>query len=158
MDKGGIVLLGFLGGLVFGMFSMWGWYTLRARPETSGQSSVTTMPYGAEDTPSEWSGALVIRDQSGGFAVAVSHIEVLEPTWAVIYEDAGGQPGNALGAGLFTPDRTSGTVHLLRGMLPGNTYYGVLHRDDGDRIFSLERDFPLRDNAGDPIMVAFMTQ
>lgn len=146
------IVLGFAAGVAAGIGAMWLWQPNAAAPSQT-QVVQAELPETAVQTD-----GFIIRDQSAGFAVAVAHVETTEPTWVVIYENSGGQPGNALGAGRFTADRTSGVVHLLRGTLPQTEYLAVLHRDDGDRIFSLERDFPLRDEQGDPIMTRFMTQ
>lgn len=159
LRPGQSVVLGFLGGLALGMLVMWGWYRLDNAPASETDQPVTTATPETEGLPTgDESGLLTIYDQPAGFAVVVARAAVSDPTWVAIYEDVGGQPGNVLGAGRFTSDKMSGTVHLLRGTLPGNRYYGVLHRDDGDRLFSLERDFPVRDENGDPIMVTFVTQ
>lgn len=95
--------------------------------------------------------------QSSGLEVSVSHIVVTVPTWVVIYENYNGQPGNALGAGLFTPERRSGVVDLLRGTLPGQTYFAGEARDDGDHMFSMVNDPAVRDAGGNPIVLQFQT-
>jgi hypothetical protein len=93
--------------------------------------------------------------------VAVSRVLVSQPTWVVVYEDHAGVPGNALGAELFLPQSEgtaqSGTVELLRGTLPGQTYFAGEALDDGDKIFSLTNDKPIRDAQGNPVLVQFTT-
>lgn len=96
--------------------------------------------------------------QDPGFEVAVSRVIVSELTWVVVYENRAGQPGNALGAALFTSERQSGVVNLLRGTLPGQTYLAGQSRDDGDHIFSLDNDPPVRNAQGDPVFVEFRTR
>ncbi|HEY4511188.1 MAG TPA: hypothetical protein VJG29_02335 [Candidatus Paceibacterota bacterium] len=152
-----LLLVGFGVGILLGGFFMWGW-SKNAR-ELSPKEEVVSrdLSFSLEAKENSDLAVFSIKDQQDGFVVAVSRVAVDEPTWVVIYEDNGGQPGNALGAARFTSERTSGTVNLLRGTLPQSSYYGVLHADDGDRIFSLERDFPLRDEKGNPLMVHFMT-
>lgn len=105
------------------------------------------------------SGALVLPSpQNAGLEVAVANIEVKVPTWVVIYENYNGQPGNVLGAALFTKDRTSGAIDLLRGTLPGQTYYAGEARDDGDHMFSMVGDPAIRDTGGNPITLKFQTK
>jgi hypothetical protein len=88
-------------------------------------------------------------------------VVVSQPTWVVIYEDHAGVPGNALGAALFLPQSgnaaQSGTVELLRGTLPGQTYFAGEALDDGDKVFSLASDKPVRDAQGNPVLVEFTT-
>jgi hypothetical protein len=104
---------------------------------------------------------VVSSPQAAGFAVAVSRVVVSQPTWVVVYEDHAGVPGNALGAELFLPQSgnaaQSGTVELLRGTLPGLTYLAGEALDDGDKIFSLNSDKPVRDAQGNPVLIEFTT-
>lgn len=150
-------------GMVVGGLLVWG--VVREAPKLSEETRTPSVTKLSEEVAAplsqvtnETRGPLLIGTQPAGFVVVVSHVSAKDPLWVVIYEDNGGQPGNALGAGRFTSEKTSGLVQLLRGTLPQSTYYGVLHRDDGDRVFSLESDFPLRDEEGTPRMVRFVTQ
>lgn len=103
-------------------------------------------------------GLSIPSPQAAGLQIAVASASVTSPTWVVIYENHNGQPGNALGAALFTPERRSGTIDLLRGTLPGQTYFAGEARDDGDHIFSLQRDPAVRDADGNPIWIEFQTR
>lgn len=96
--------------------------------------------------------------QEAGNTVLLTSVTIETLGWAVVYESRSGQPGNALGAARLDAgsyERVS--VPLLRGTIPGQTYFAVLHRDDGDKAFELRDDFPLRDEGGTPIMVSFET-
>ncbi|MBY0473024.1 hypothetical protein K2Q00_01925 [Patescibacteria group bacterium] len=105
------------------------------------------------------SGPLVITSpQNAGLEIAVSNVAVQVPTWVVIYENYNGQPGNVLGAALFTKDRSSGAVDLLRGTLPGQSYFAGEARDDGDHMFSMANDPATRDANGNPITLKFETK
>lgn len=125
--------------------------TQEQTPSTNGESAASgaTVSNGTLTLP---------NDQAAGLEIAITNASVSVPTWVVIYENHNGQPGNALGAALFTPERQSGTVELLRGTLPGQTYFAGLSRDDGDHIFSLQRDPAVRDENGDPVMLQFQTR
>ena len=101
---------------------------------------------------------VITSPQDAGLQVAVSNVTVSVPTWVVVYENHNGQPGNALGAALFTADRTSGVVDLLRGTLPGQTYIAGEAQDDGDHIFSMQNDPAVRDAQGNPVWVSFKTR
>ena len=85
-------------------------------------------------------------------------MKVSVPTWVVIYENYNGQPGNVLGAGLFVAGRTSGVVDLLRGTLPGQTYFAGESRDDGDHMYSMDNDPAVRDANGNPVWIKFETK
>lgn len=105
------------------------------------------------------SGSLVVASpQTAGLTVAISNVVVQVPTWVVIYENYNGQLGNVLGAALFTKDRSSGVVDLLRGTLPGQSYFAGEARDDGDHMFSMVNDPAIRDANGNPITLTFQTK
>ena len=173
-------------GLIVGVFLSWAWFGSKklktsfttSKSETSAPSndakmvanvsetsagtpssaSLTSNIVSTTETPSETSSdMLVINDQPAGLTVAVTKANVTDDEWVVIHEDRMGAPSNALGAARFVAGATSGTVELLRGTSPGVRYHGLIYKDDGDRIFSMERDIPLRDQNGNPIAVSFTT-
>lgn len=124
--------------------------------------SQTGAPIGGQEVPAaapvSIGGLTIPSPQSAGLQVAVSNVSVSSPTWVVVYENHNGEPGNALGAALFTPERTSGAVELLRGTLPGQTYFAGEARDDGDHMFSLQNDPAVRDENGNPLWLQFQTR
>ena len=165
----------FIGGLIVGLLVGWGVGSSRtgsgAPASSSTSTSYTAQETGAANATSGTSmevpagsmeGGLIISTQAAGLRVSVSSVSVSAPTWVVIYEDHNGVPGNALGAGLFYPvsqgGTTSGTVELLRGTTAGQHYLAGESLDDGDHIFSLQNDKPLRDAQGNPLLVQFSTQ
>jgi len=158
----------FAGGILIGALVGWMWFGTQqsATPTDSGAQGTDstsdgalgdTMPAVGAAISSEWLAAP--SPQPAGLQVAISHISVTRPTWVVVYESRGGQPGNALGASLFfDATQNSGVVDLLRGTLPGQMYFVGESIDDGDRIFSLQNDKPVRDQSGNPLWVTFQTQ
>ncbi len=126
---------------------------------TSTVSTTATKSDANQSVVSAGSDALTIPSpQDAGLQVAVSNVVVTNPTWVVVYENNNGEPGNALGAGLFVDGRDSGVVYLLRGTLPGQSYFVGESRDDGDHIYSMDRDPAIRDAQGNPVMVQFKTK
>ena len=98
--------------------------------------------------------AITADDQPAGTAVAVK-VTAEKEAWAVVHEDAGGKPGNILGAQMFPAGTHLGTITLLRETAAGKKYYAMLHADDGDRAFDYGADQPLMNEAEEPIMTAF---
>ncbi len=100
--------------------------------------------------------------QTAGFAVNVTNVKVMQPTWVVVYEDHAGLPGNALGAALFLPQTgnnvQNGTVQPLRATLPGQNYLAGESLDDGDKTFSLASDNAIHDASGNKVLIQFSTQ
>lgn len=174
-DASGLTItLSVLGGVVLGALAVWGLYAFgssssRVSDEMKSASggtndgiiessmNVSSSSQSSSASSQMDSSMLAISNQSAGLQVAVSHVVLPYAGWVVIHEDRDGVPGNALGAARVIDGRESLTVDLLRGTLPGKTYYGLLYRDDGDKLFSLDNDFPIRDEKGNPVMVRFMT-
>jgi|GEM_PF-1216239 len=168
---GGVIIGAFIGWAIAGSHNGGGAVTSTASSTALtvvSTASTTSNTAGAASTINlsgstvASSGAFVVGSpQAAGFAVAVSQVVVSQPTWVVVYEDHAGVPGNALGAELFLPqsgnNSQSGTVELLRGTLPGQTYFAGEALDDGDKIFSLAGDKPVRDAQGNPVLVEFTT-
>lgn len=103
--------------------------------------------------------AVSLTNQSAGLGVLLQSVELTSPGWVVIHEDRTGVPGNALGAARFEAGvHTAASVTLLRGTEKGATYYAVIYGDNGDRIFNLKDDFPVRDESGNPILARFVAE
>ena len=100
---------------------------------------------------------VTVEGQDAGNMIFISLVSLSRGAWVAIHEDTGGEPGNILGARYFLGGKTAGTVELLRGTLPGNVYYVIVHEDDGDREFDFRNDAPLQDPFGNYIMAEFRT-
>ncbi len=142
-------------GVIAGIIIAWGWSVMSSPKEAAlidgknpgaDTSSVTVTSSGL--------GLTIISPQIAGNSVAVAAVSVTSATWIVIYEDNNGKPGNALGAALFFPESTAGTVELLRGTTAGKSYLATEQVDNGDRKFSLKDD-QFRSVDGTPQWVTF---
>lgn len=166
----------FVAGVIICALVIWGFATARSGKNTVAQNQVQNTASTIDENSStnaaniagiavstnttavENSSPLVIASpQQAGLEVVVTKAAVSQPTWVVIYENRAGVPGNALGAALFTSERQSGVVDLLRGTLPGQSYLAGEALDDGDHKFSLENDKPVRDANGNPLWIEFRT-
>lgn len=99
-----------------------------------------------------------VSDQPAGATVAINKAVFEEAGWVVIHEGTASHIGNALGAARFDAGEHGGTVKLLRATEAGKTYRAVLYRDNGDRTFSLDTDFPFLGNGNQPIIATFVAQ
>ncbi len=165
----------FLIGFLIGMGSAW--LSFRNQETSPSASSAVTAQQSAEKQKTKTASddsVVSAGEIPGGTAVASNFINAhmqlagsvatvqsvsLETSgWLVVYEDRLGQPGNALGATRLDAGTYEDIhVELLRNTVPAEIYDIVLHKDNGDRIFNLEDDFPFRDSGGNPIMVKFRT-
>ena len=104
-----------------------------------------------------------VHDQEAGSSVYVSALSLSDPRWVVIHEDQAGEPGNILGARLFSVDQEDGEVSLLRSTESGNTYHAILYmvadrdRDQGRR-FDTDRDLPLIEEDGYQVITTFTAE
>ena len=146
----------FIVGLAVGLLALWGWFAFSGGDSIPAEDATGKT---ISDSVSVVAGELAIPPlQDAGLTVSVTAAIVASPTWIVVYESRNGVPGNALGAALFTPERTTGSVNLLRGTISGQTYFVGQQRDNGDRVFSLENDAVALDEGGNPILVQFQTR
>jgi len=138
-------------GVIVGVIIAWGYSAWRTTSPVAENSAATSTPststgggtlgvdVGTASLGSNTS-LSIASPQAAGDSVAIAKAAVSAPTWVVIYEDNNGKPGNALGAALFFPGTTSGTVELLRATVAGKTYLAAEQVDNGDRKFSLKDD------------------
>lgn len=144
--------------LLAGAWYMWG----GTGPTSEGTASQTTNNTQGStiSNPTLPAGLTIDSPQDAGMQVSIKSASVAAPTWIVIYDSNNGQPGRALGASMFFPDYNGkgGTINLLRGTLPGQTYLVGESLDDGDHIFSPQNDKPVRDQSGNPVWMKFQTR
>lgn len=102
--------------------------------------------------------SLMVNDQFGTSTVVVDKVVTSAPAWVVVHEDRGGKPGNILGAAWVPAGESLNvTVDLLRGGIEGQTYYAMIHADDGNggANFDFKTDLPITDTAGDAVMQSY---
>jgi len=109
-----------------------------------------------------------VMDQIPGKVVNIDSLTLDTPGWVAIYNDNEGEPSVILGAGWFdTGTHTNVQVESFVDLAPGNTYYAVLHKDDGvlapdafgSHPFNLETDLPITDGLTNLwVMSAFKIQ
>ncbi len=165
-----IKLLGvFLIGIVIGAFFLWMWTATQDALSDKEQGEVIVSETVVKDiaTPVQEletveaqlrSGAIIVRNQPAGMSVLIEKVILEEDGWLVIHEGTASHIGNALGAARFDKGEHNGNVELLRTTEVGITYRAVLYRDNGDKEFSLETDFPFLQNGNQPILTTFIVE
>lgn len=152
-----------VGGIIIGVMLTTSWKPSGNVASTQLHAATTTDAKGAIATTSSTTtvkttptqAAIVVSDQKAGPNVTISSLNIVRPTWVVVYVSREGKPGNALGARLFTAGDKRGTIGLLRNTQAGQAYFVGLSVDDGDRKFSLSKDKPLADADGGPLWATF---
>ncbi|KKW35871.1 hypothetical protein A2852_02490 [Candidatus Adlerbacteria bacterium RIFCSPHIGHO2_01_FULL_54_23] len=132
-------------GVIAGILLAWGWSAWRVSISSTFAETGSSQNTGSA-LEEESAGLVVATPQRAGISVQISEVSVSAPTWIVVYENNGGEPGNALGATLFFPSSKQGAITLLRGTVAGQTYLVGKRADDGDRRFSLTKDAPLTED------------
>jgi hypothetical protein len=163
----------FLTGIVVGIFSFWIWTATQnelSSREIVGTSIQNELNYetGFEEEITNalelevnddlWNDAIFVKNQPAGFTVFVEKVTFEEGGWIVIHEGTASHIGNALGALRFYEGIHSGTVELLRSTERGNMYRAVLYRDNGDKKFDLDSDFPFLQDGNQPILTTFYVE
>ena len=121
--------------------------------QASAPESASAATAGAQTTASMGE-AVTVADQKAGYSVDISDMTVARKSWVAIKDPE----GSILGAGLFAPGTTSGTVSLLRATEAGKRYEAVIYVDDGDKAFELHKDMLVTGADGTPVSAAFSAQ
>ncbi len=107
-----------------------------------------------------------VSNQPAGNTVTVDNARLTENGWIAVYTDIDGNPGSILGAQYF-PEGTyeNITVRLQAPTTAENTYYTIIHGDDGKIVetqfgrhqFDHTVDLPITDAEGNRIKDSFQT-
>lgn len=122
----------------------------------TGTTPTSTMPNSVVVSSIKGLGVSPLQD--AGTEVSIIVEEVSAPAWVVVYESNNGKPGNVLGAGYMTPTIITNKVPLLRSTVSGQTYFIGQTTDDGDSVYSMQKDAALRDAEGNLVLVEFKTR
>ena len=88
--------------------------------------------------------SVTVSDQLAGDRVLIKEITFAISGWAVVHEDIGGFPGNALGAQRFDIGSfENGYIDLLRNTENNKLYYVILYEDKGNADFDIKEDTPI---------------
>ena len=164
----------FLIGVIVGGLFVWMWIAtqkelLNKENKTIGnvseQNTTTKKPISEDKTPiknletSETqlrNDAIVVQNQKAGSSVVVDKAVFEEDGWIVIHEGTASHIGNALGAARFDKGEYNNiVVELLRATKEGMVYRAVLYRDNGDKKFNLDTDFPFLQDGNQPVLTTF---
>ena len=96
-----------------------------------------------------------LLDQYPGNVVYLTSVQLSAPGWVVIHSDKTGMPGDVIGSAYFEKGINPGKITLTKSMIDGQTYYAMIHSDDGDKKFNAVKDFPLKNSVGSIIMQIF---
>ena len=131
-----------------------GYYMLKGNSATPSMTDVVP----ADDTSlvaGKDTNRVVVTDQFPGNIVYLSSVQLAKPGFVVIHKDNKGTPGEIIGYQYFDKGINPGKITLTTPTVEGQTYYAMLHSDDGDKKFDAKLDLPLKDAAGNIIMKTF---
>ena len=99
---------------------------------------------------------IIVTDQKPMTDVQIDLLTLMEPAFAALHDDEAG-PGRILGYTKLLPPGSAENLRIsASARLDPGYYYVVLHGDDGDGIFEINQDMPLRDAKDNPIMARFL--
>ena len=140
------------------------WYTKSDRRESSPQLADAPLSDpnfdprvqgGGEVTIIENEELLSVSDQVAAGSIAVGTALLEKPGFVVVHENAGGQPGDLIGASHFLSAGNNSGIKILVTTSAGNSYLAMIHNDDGDGAFNAENDRPATDGSGNTIVSEF---
>ncbi|MBI4437673.1 hypothetical protein HY631_01845 [Candidatus Uhrbacteria bacterium] len=101
--------------------------------------------------------AVYVEDQlSGTLAVRVGFVVLSAPGFVVIFNDAGGVPGTAIGASNLLAQGGEHLVVPLEGVLQeSQIYYAMLYHDNGDGKFDAQTDAQAADSQDSVVLMSF---
>mgnify|MGYP000060687787 CR=1 FL=1 len=161
----------FLIGIIVGGFSIWMWTATKAelsnkipkqkifvdKPnKTISKDKITSIQNLNNTQARVYNDSIIVKDQAPGFTVNIKKAVLEEDGWVVIHEGTVSHIGNALGAARFNKGEYNNVVvDLLRTTKVGMVYRAVLYRDNGDKKFSLDTDFPFLQDGNQPVLTTF---
>lgn len=88
--------------------------------------------------------AITVGDQKAGESVLVSLVSTDASAWLALRENNNGLVGNILGARRIDVGTTGNVeIPLLRSTQAGKSYFIVLFKDNGDKVFDFKTDAPM---------------
>ncbi len=146
-----------VGAIVIVFLGYWLFFRTPAATVVPTENEIATTTSQVTSTPSVVE--LTVNDQFSTSTVTVDKVVTNAPAWVVIHEDRAGKPGNILGASWVPANKENLNIEisLLRAAVEGQTYYAMIHADDGNggSNFDLKTDLPMTDATGNPIMKAY---
>jgi len=118
-------------------------------------SDTTAIDTTSNVTPDGNINRVSLLDQYPGNVVYLTSVQLSAPGWVVIHSDKNGQPGDIIGSAYFDKGINPGKITLTKSMIDGQTYYAMIHSDDGDKKFNPAKDLPLKNTVGSIIMQIF---
>lgn len=102
--------------------------------------------------------SIVVQTQKPGNSVTIQEVSLADTTgYVVIHKDAEGRPGLIIGHSALLPvgNYQNVAVDLATPMADKNSYFVMLHKDNGDSLYNITEDQPLKDDTGNIIMIKF---
>lgn len=101
--------------------------------------------------------AIYVSEQLPSKNVTVSLASLEKPGFIVIHESKNGKPAGIVGKSKLLPagENKNILIDLSRISKDGETFFAMLHLDDGNAVFEAVKDIPATGAKGDPIMMEF---
>jgi len=102
------------------------------------------LPYAPVDVGG---GSIIVSDQVAGSLVQLN-TTLAAPGFITIHEAMGEAPGKVLGVSDYLETGSYGGINIVLSelMTPGLTYIALLHADDGDGHFDIQKNMPVSVN------------
>jgi len=126
-------------------------FSSKSDTDVTGDTAITDTTGGSVSEVNR----VVMSDQYPGNVVYLSSVQLSKEGWVVIHKDEAGKPGAVIGSMYFAKGINPGKITLTTPTVEGGIYYAMLHSDDGDKVFDIAKDLPIKDSKGNIIMKLF---
>ena len=101
--------------------------------------------------------SLVVPKQAGGMNIFIENVILGNDGYVVIHRDEDGKPGVIIGVSELLSKGTVSNflIDIDEEIVEGDSLFAVVHKDDGDKVFSPDMDVPALDDEGNIVLVRF---
>ncbi len=133
--------------VVVGLFVLTMMLVVAVTPEPApGTIKIMRKPASASALPYDGRMHMEVIDQTAADKVAILSLALKENGYSVIRKEEKGKPGKIIGVSpMLAPGLYSNRwVTLIESVAPGEMLFAVLYKDNGDGVFSVPNDAPVK--------------
>jgi hypothetical protein len=117
------------------------------------------MRSGNGNDASKLENSIAVTDQdANSISIIIDSTTINVPGFIVIHEDVNGIPGKTLANSKLLTAGTFANESIIMTTGPGRYYWAMLHGDDGNGLFDIERDTALKNKADEIVMKRFQVK
>ena len=135
---------------------MLAWFAVKQTKEGLNKDQYGQDSEDTSDIVLEGANTINVGDQEPGNQVVVDLAILSKPGYVVIFELANGRAGRVLGTSAFLKADAHTDITITMITQEGKSYIAMLYADNGDGVFNVNADVPLKDDQGANVTMEFM--